>query len=140
MLIYSYLQFSIQLFVFMCLSHLNFFWRVANVKSINQLINLSFRPLALCIHLSCWPLIFFEIKLLSFLSSFSSISNLCLISVSFHTISLSSPFQPSSRPCAIRWQVLSAAEGHCNAFPLPLLEFSRLGELPWPPGDRSLFL
>lgn len=114
-------------------------WQMWN-QSLNQQINLSFRPLALFTRLSCWPLqlIFFKIKLLFVLPSFNFI--FCASSqLSFHTISLSSLSQLSSCPHPIRWHVLSVAEGDCSVFPRPLLECSPhlfwLGQLPWPPRD-----
>lgn len=82
-------------FVFMYLSHLKFFWRVADVKSISRVINLSFHPVTLCTHLSCWPLkfIFFKIRLLFLLPSFSSIS--WALS---HLVSIPSPCHPCLSP------------------------------------------
>ena len=124
----------------MYLSHLKFFWRVADVKSISRVINLSFHPVTLCTHLSCWPLkfIFFKIRLLFLLPSFSSISwpyrawfpyPLLVIPVSALFVFLS-----SEMPCPFS----------SGGSPPPLLVFSpcllQLGQLPWPSPDHLALL
>lgn len=90
----------------MYLSHLKFFWRVTDVKSISQVINLSFHPVTLCTHLSCWPLkfIFFKIRLLFLLSSFSSIS--WALS---NLVSIPSPCHPCLNPfhVSLQWDAMS---------------------------------
>ena len=90
----------------MYLSHLKFFWRVTDVKSISRVISLSFHPVTLCTHLSCWPLkfIFFKIRLLFLLSSFSCISWALL-----HLVSIPSPCHPCLSPfhVSVQWDAMS---------------------------------
>lgn len=90
----------------MYLSPLKFFWRVTDVKSIIQVINLSFHPVTLCTHLSCWPLefIFFKIRLLFLLSSFSSVS--WALS---HLVSITFPCRPCLNPLhvSLQWDTMS---------------------------------
>lgn len=95
----------------MYLSHLKFFWRVTDVKSISQVINLipPSDPMYTSVLLA--PQIHILQNQAPFPSFLLQLHFLGIIALSFHTLSLSSLSQPFSCFSPMRCHVLSVVEG-----------------------------